>query len=156
MNPITRHKMYLATASGEWSGTLPKPRIREEIYLANICHSLEDVVHLDDSGLIPIEEIPKIAFSDCITVENDTARFALTTADVQKGDTVYVNSTEIMYFVVDDTKLNLEAGYKPLAAGIAAQAVCDKNSNDITTTYATISYVDSLVGDINSILEEVL
>ena len=73
-----------------------------------------------------------------MTVADQTARYALTTDDVQNGDTVYQNDTQVMYFVVDDTKLDLAAGYKALAAGIAAQAVADKNGNDITTAYQTI------------------
>lgn len=96
---------------------------------------LTEKADLDSDGLIPISQIPPVSFSECKTVADDTARFALTTDDVQNGDTVYVNATKIMYFVIDDTKLNLEAGYKPLAAGTAAQAVADKNGNDITTTY---------------------
>lgn len=112
----------------------PRPQSRVEKLLWQL---IGGVVILDQDGLIPLNVIPKVAFAECVTVENDTARFALTTDDVQNGDTVYVNSTQIMYFVVDETKLNLEAGYKSLAAGIAAQAVGDKNGNDITTTYQT-------------------
>lgn len=112
----------------------PRPQSRVEKLLWEL---IGGVVILDQDGLIPLNVIPKVAFAECVTVENDTARFALTTDDVQNGDTVYVNSTQIMYFVVDETKLDLEAGYKPLAAGIAAQAVADKNGNDITTTYQT-------------------
>lgn len=98
----------------------------------------QDLVHLDENGLIPVENIPPQVFERCKVVQNDTARFALTTDDVQNGDCVYVNSSETMYFVVDDTKLDLEAGYLPLAAGVAAKAIADKNGNDITTTYQPV------------------
>ena len=98
----------------------------------------QNLVHLDENGLIPIENIPPQVFERCEVVQNDAARFALTTDDVQNGDCVYVNSSETMYFVVDDTKLDLEAGYLPLAAGVAAKAIADKNGNDITTTYQPI------------------
>jgi len=110
----------------------PRPQSRVEKLLWQLSSA---VVTLDQDGLIPLNVIPKVAFAECVTVENDTARFALTTDDVQNGDTVYVNATQIMYFVVDETNLDTEAGYKALAAGIAAQAVADKNGDDITTEY---------------------
>lgn len=108
---------------------------RVEDLLIGIAGVIANTPQLDNDGLIPISYIPKDAFQDCVTVADDTARFTLTTDDVQNGDCVYVNSSQIMYFVVDDTKLDLAAGYKALAAGIAAQAVADKDGNDITTTY---------------------
>lgn len=111
----------------------PLSRI-EEILLT----MYQNLVHLDENGLIPIENIPPQVFERCKVVQNDTERFALTTGDVQNGDCVYVNSSETMYFVVDDTKLNMEAGYLPLAAGVAAKAIADKNGNDITTTYQPV------------------
>ena len=97
----------------------------------------QDIVHLDDQGLIPTSVLPPQVFEHCEVVENDTARFALTTDDVQNGDLVYVNATQVMYFVKDDTKLDLEAGYLPLAAGVAAKAIADENGNNISQTYAT-------------------
>ena len=110
-----------------------------------------DIVHLDpETGLIPVDKIPPQVFERMKTVIDDTARFALTTDDVQNGDWVYVNSTQIMYFVSDDTNLDKEAGYTPVAAGIAAKAVGDKNGNDITTTYATkteVNAVDERIDD---------
>ena len=97
----------------------------------------QDLVHLDDHGLIPMEYIPPQVFERMVTVANDTERFALTTDDVQNGDWVYVNSTQIMYFVSDEDHLDTEAGYTPVAAGIAAKAVADKDGNQIDTTYQT-------------------
>lgn len=97
----------------------------------------QDLVHLDDQGLIPTEYIPPQVFERMVTVANDTERFALTTDDVQNGDWVYVNSTQIMYFVSDEDHLDTEAGYTPVAAGIAAKAVADKDGNQIDTTYQT-------------------
>lgn len=94
--------------------------------------------NLDESGQIPISEIPPIAMEHMEDVLDDAARFALTTEQVQNGDTVYVDDTKIMYMVIDDTKLDSEAGYKPYAAGTAARAIADKNGNDIATTYQTI------------------
>lgn len=113
------------------------------ILLAGVLGGKADLV----DGVIPVNELPPIAFADCVIVDDDTERYALTTDDVQNGDVVYVNSSQIMYFVIDDTKLSQSAGYKPLAAGIAAQAVADKNGNDITTTYVKpTSYATQTTG----------
>lgn len=92
-------------------------------------------VTLDDDGFIPIEYIPPEIIERMYTVTNDTARFALTTDEVQNGDVVYVNSTQIMYLVKDDTKLSSEAGYKEFAAGIAGRAIADEDGNNIKQTY---------------------
>ena len=72
------------------------------------------------TGVISIDNIPKSAVERCVVVADDTARFALTTNDVQKGDTVKVTNTNRMYFVVDDTKLNTAAGYESYSAGQAS------------------------------------
>lgn len=85
-------------------------------------HGSADITSLDVSkltGVIGIEHLPAGALERCIVVTDDTARFALTTAKVQQGDTVKVTSTGKMYFVTDDSKLNSEAGYEVYTAGSA-------------------------------------
>lgn len=94
-----------------------------------------DIVHLGPDGKIPAELIPPQVFERMITVTDDTARFALTTDDVQDGDWVYVDSTQSIYYIYDETKLNVEAGYKPVSAGIAAKAIADQYGNVIDQTY---------------------
>lgn len=134
--PESRVEAILSNILGEdYEVKLGKSRVED--LLIGIAGVVANTPQLDNDGLIPISYIPPIAFEQCVTVQDDTARFALTTDDVQNGDCVYVNSSQIMYFVVDDTKLDRADGYKALAAGIAAQAVADKDGNDITTTYAT-------------------
>ena len=71
------------------------------------------------SGTISIERLPKGALKRLVIVANRTARFALTTADVQEGDTVKQSDTGVMYFVINSTKLNNEAGYSVYIAGAA-------------------------------------
>lgn len=71
------------------------------------------------TGTIDIARLPHGALERCKVVADDTARFKLTTSDVQVGDTVKVTGTGKMYFVVDDTKLNIEAGYEVYTAGSA-------------------------------------
>ena len=71
------------------------------------------------SGTINIERLPKGALERLVIVANQTARFALTTADVQEGDTVKQSDTGVMYFVINSTKLDNEAGYSVYTAGVA-------------------------------------
>ena len=132
--PESRIEAILSDILG-YEVNLEHPKSRVEKLLVALGALVENTPQLDNEGLIPISYLPPVAFADCITVQDQTERFALTTDDVQKGDTVYQNDTQVMYFVVDDTKLDQAAGYKALAAGIAAQAVADKDGNDITTTY---------------------
>lgn len=104
----------------------------------------QDLVHLGPDGKIPAELIPPQVFERMITVADDTARFALTTDDVQDGDWVYVNSTQSIYYVYDEDHLDTEAGYKPVSAGIAAKAIADQYGNVIDTTYAKAADLDAL------------
>lgn len=68
------------------------------------------------SGTISIDRLPKAALERLIVVADDTARFALTTATAQSGDTVKVASTSKMYLIKDESKLNSEDGYEPYTA----------------------------------------
>lgn len=71
------------------------------------------------TGTINIANLPQGALERCIVVADDEARFKLTTANVQVGDTVKVTDTNTMYFVKDDTKLSSEEGYEVYTAGSA-------------------------------------
>lgn len=72
------------------------------------------------SGTISIDRLPKAALERLIVVADDTARFALTTATAQSGDTVKVKSTGKMYLIKDESKLNSEDGYEPYTASQAS------------------------------------
>lgn len=72
------------------------------------------------SGTIDIDRLPKAVLERMVVVADDTARFKLTTATVQAGDTVKVTATNKMYLVKDDSKLNAEAGYEPYTASSAS------------------------------------
>lgn len=84
------------------------------------------------TGVIDISHIPQGALERVVTVTDDTARYKLTTTQVQLGDTVKVTSTGRMYIVVDESKLTTSAGYMEYAAGTAASVpwsgVTDKPS----------------------------
>ena len=72
------------------------------------------------SGTISINRLPKAALERLIVVADDTARFALTTATAQSGDTVKVTSTGKMYLIKDESKLSSEDGYEPYTASQAS------------------------------------
>lgn len=71
-------------------------------------------------GTISIDRLPKAALERLIVVADDTARFALTTATAQSGDTVKVTSTGKMYLIKDESKLNSEDGYESYTASQAS------------------------------------
>ncbi len=72
------------------------------------------------SGTISIDRLPKAALERLVVVADDTARFALTTATAQSGDTVKVTSTGKMYLIKDESKLNSEDGYEPYTTSQAS------------------------------------
>lgn len=124
-NPVTNNLTVnvtgnAATASSvAWGNVTGKPST-----YAPSAHNHDDstITSLNASklfGTIDIARLPHGALERCVIVADDTARFALTTAKIQLGDTVKVNKTQKMYFVIDDSKLNSEAGYEVYTAGTA-------------------------------------
>lgn len=71
-----------------------------------------------ENGKVKLSQIPKVALDIMKKVQTDAERFALTTEEVQNGDTVKVIDTELMYLVVDDTKLDSEDGYTGYSASV--------------------------------------
>ena len=85
-------------------------------------HGNVDITSLDAgklTGTIDIARLPQGALERLTIVADDTARFALTKDKIQLGDTVKVSATGKMYYVVDESKLNAEAGYEVYTAGTA-------------------------------------
>ena len=72
------------------------------------------------SGTVDIARLPQGALERLVKVANEAARYALTTADVQLGDTVQQLDTGIMYAVTDTDHLDSAAGYSEYTAGTAA------------------------------------
>jgi microcystin-dependent protein len=72
------------------------------------------------SGTVDIARLPQGALERLIKVANEAARYALTTSDVQLGDTVQQLDTGIMYIVTDAGHLDSAAGYTEYTAGTAA------------------------------------
>lgn len=86
-------------------------------------HSNSTITSLDaskiTSGTIDIARLPEGALERMIVVANATDRKKLKPSQAQKGDTVKQIDTGVMYFVVDDTKLDSDAGYEVYTAGAA-------------------------------------
>lgn len=87
-------------------------------------HSNSTIDSLDaskiTSGTISISRLPQGALERLVVVADDTARFKLTTSNVQLGDVVKVTATDVMYFVKDTANLGNANGYELFAAGRAA------------------------------------
>ena len=71
------------------------------------------------SGTIDIARLPKGSLERLVKVADQAARYALTTDDVQLGDTVQQLDTGVMYVVTDETKLDSADGYTEFTAGSA-------------------------------------
>lgn len=97
-------------------------KLKDGTIVAGKAEEANKVKAANIEGTIPLEKLPAGALERLAVVADDTARLALTTATVQNGDTVKVESTGKMYFVVDDTKLSTEAGYKEYSVGSAVHA----------------------------------
>lgn len=74
------------------------------------------------TGTLPLSVLPQGALERLVKVADENARFALTTENVQLGDSVLQIDTDTMYIVIDTAQLNNEAGYEEYAAGTAVLA----------------------------------
>lgn len=99
------------------------------------------------SGTINIDRLPKAALERMVVVADDTARFKLTTATAQVGDTVKVTATNKMYLVKDDSKLNTEDGYEPYTAS-SASSVPWSGVTDKPSTFAPPTSSATVLGGI--------
>ena len=102
-NPVTNNLTVnvtgnAATASSvAWGNVTGKPST-----YAPSAHNHDDstITSLNASklfGTIDIARLPHGALERCVIVADDTARFALTTAKIQLGDTVKVNNSENVF-----------------------------------------------------------
>lgn len=89
----------------------------------------EDIV----SGTLPLERIPHGALERIVKVPDNDAMYALTTNEVQNGDSVYVEISEDFYYVIDETKLNIPGGYMLYSTGVASSVLWSNIQNKPTT-----------------------
>ena len=93
--------------------------LEKRVKYAETAGSAEKVPASGIQGIIDISHIPQGAQERLIIVENDTARFKLSSLSVQNGDVVKVVETNQMFYVKDATQLSSESGYEVFAAGSA-------------------------------------
>jgi len=93
-------------------------------------HDASEIV----SGTLDLARVPQGALDRLFIVADAAERFALTSADVQTGDTVKQDDINVMFRVVDDTKLDQAAGYVEYSAARAA-AVAWSGVEDKPDTY---------------------
>lgn len=98
----------------------------------NISITIPSIDAASVTGVLPLNTIPHGALERLVHVANKTARFQLTNTQVQTGDSVIQDDTGIMYIVVDDTRLNSDAGYQEYKAGTALNASHAANADNAT------------------------
>ena len=95
------------------------------------------------SGTINVDRLPKTALSEFIPVANRAARLALTKSQAQNGDTVKETDSKRMFLVIDDTKLNSDAGYEEYTTVVDWSTITGRPSQfqpvSHTHTWAQIS-----------------
>ena len=94
------------------------------------------------SGTINIARLPAAAIERLVPVADQAARYALTTATVQLGDTVKQVDTGFMYFVVDEAHLGDAAGYEVYTAGAASSVAW----SGVTSIPAAVSDLGAITG----------
>jgi hypothetical protein len=83
-------------------------------------------------GIVPLENLPEGALDRLIQVANKAARLALTSSQVQLGDTVQELDTKKMFIVIDESALGTEAAFVEYTAGRATFAQ-DASHADVAT-----------------------
>jgi hypothetical protein len=102
------------------------------------------VASLDANSLVPIAQIPPAALERLVVVADQAARFALTTATVQLGDTVKQTDTGVLYLVKDEANLGNSAGYEAYSASNAVN-FSGSLSGDVTGTQSSTAIAASVV-----------
>lgn len=88
------------------------------------------------NGVIPVANLPAGALERMYVADNAAARLALTTTEVQNGDTVKDADTGLLWYVSDDTKLGSdtpEAAFTQYTAGAATSVPWSGVSGTPTT-----------------------
>lgn len=99
----------------------------------NISITIPSIDAASITGVLPLNTIPQGALERLVHVADKAARFRLTNAQVQTGDSVIQDDTNVMYIIVDDSKLNSDAGYQEYKAGTALNANHATNADSATS-----------------------
>lgn len=113
---------YTASEVGAYTKTETDIKLNDKANSSHT-HGNGDITSLDagkiKSGTIDIARLPQGALDRLVKVADDTARFKLTTNDIQLGDTVQTLDNKKMYYVVDESKLSSADGYAAYTADTA-------------------------------------
>lgn len=113
---------YTASEVGAYTKTETDTKLNDKANSSHT-HGNGDITSLDaskiTSGTIGIDRLPQGALDRLVKVADDTARFKLTTNDIQLGDTVQTLNNKKMYYVVDESKLSSADGYAAYTADTA-------------------------------------
>ena len=110
------------------SGRLLTSMVKAQVGLGNVPNiDCTNAAHIT-SGVLDIARVPHAALERLYPVVDDAARFLLTTAQVQNGDTVEVLTPAPirLFLVVDDTCLDSETGYVAYSAAVSWSVVTGK------------------------------
>ena len=92
-------------------------------------------IPLDFIPLLSLNKIPQGALDRLIKVANESALLALTTNEVQLGDSVLDIENKVMYVVTDESKLGSKEAFQEYKADTALRAFSDEDGNNIKSTY---------------------
>lgn len=109
-NPITISLSNMVTGSASLDGS---KNVDVPVTIKPIDASLVQ------SGVFDLARIPRAAMERCVVVKSENDKYKLTTDKVQLGDTVKVQDSGKMYFVVDESNLTNDNGYEVYTAGSA-------------------------------------
>ncbi len=98
----------------------------------NISITIPSIDAANITGVLPLNTIPQGALERLVHVADKATRFKLTNTQVQTGDSVIQDDTGVMYVIVDDSKLNVDAGYQEYKAGTALEATHAANADNAT------------------------
>lgn len=137
------------TESGVSAGTYASVTVNEH-GIVTAGTELLDATKLN--GIIPVANLPKTALERLVVVANKEAMLALTSDNVQSGDTVKLADTGVMYYVKDDTQLGTEEAFEPYKAGEAASVdwanVQNKPESLKNPNALTVKFADGVTSEI--------
>ena len=89
-------------------------------------NTADDIAASKISGLLDVANIPAVALSNLYAVADEQARYALTAAQVQNGDTVHQTDTNTLFLVQDEEQLQNANGYQEYTAATIWEAIQNK------------------------------
>jgi len=103
------------------------------------------------SGVLDIARIPRAVLETVVTVADDMARYALTSVEVSRGDSVKVVATGVVWLVVDVAALSSDAGYLAYTTLLTPHAGTHNGAGDDAISTATIT-VDGLMSSEDKVI----